>query len=78
MTQFVVDSANARYCSVRRQLTSVKLPKNAEDLGIKIRVLSFVLYWGKTWALTLSEECNLQVFGNKVFSMKDVGTLGSF
>jgi hypothetical protein len=57
---------NACYHSVQNLLTSRLLFKNVEIKIYRAITLPLVLYGCETWSLTLTEECRLRVFENKV------------
>ena len=61
-----VKSESACYYSVQNPLSSTLLSKNLKIKIYRTIILPVVLYWCKTWSLTLREERRLRVFENKV------------
>jgi hypothetical protein len=61
-----LNSGNACYHSVQNILSSRLLSRNVKIRLHKTIILPVVLYWCKTWPLTLREEHRLRVFENRV------------
>jgi hypothetical protein len=59
-------SGNDYYHSVQNVLSSTLLSKNIKNKIYRTIIPSVVLYWCKTWSLTLREERRLRVFENRV------------
>jgi hypothetical protein len=59
-------SGNACYHSVQNLLSSSLLSKNVRIKIYRTIILPVVLFGCESWSLTLSEECRLSVFENRV------------
>ena len=59
-------SGNVCYYSVQNVLSSSLLSKNIKIKINRTVILPVVLYGCKIWSLTLTEECRLRVFENRV------------
>jgi hypothetical protein len=61
-----LNSGNACYHSAQNLLSSSLLSKNVKVRIYKTIILPVVLYWCKTWSLTVREEHKPRVFENRV------------